>query len=212
LKTCIGGNFLLTINLNEADYSFQWLKDNIAIPKQINRTLNLSNVQYGDAGNYSCIVRGNTFHDTTITYTLSVGNEYELHEYLSLCSGIEFMGHPLTETGPLIINDTLLSIAGCDSIIKYHILVEACSNLYVEPDNSQISMHYDNMNNSALLEFPFPFTGNMCIYDLTGKCIINEKLIRSQYIEFSFNPLEAGIYIIKTTGTYNAIFKYANHR
>jgi len=207
-EACTGGVMSFTIALYNPNLRFQWLKEGNLLPGETDSTLNLDGLQLSSSGEYSCIVKGFHHTDTTLAFSLSVGDEYSVHEYITLCEGDEFLGHPLEITGFLMLSDTLLAVEGCDSIINYHILVDLCTSLN-EKENSLSTLAIpDYTHQNLILKFPDSFTGSIYIADLNGRFIINEQIVDKKLHSISMQYFKTGIYIIRCNGTFNSAFKF----
>ncbi|TAL69789.1 MAG: choice-of-anchor D domain-containing protein [Bacteroidetes bacterium] len=71
LKVTVGANASFSITANSAT-GFQWRKNNNILTGKTSSTLNLTNVQLADSGNYDCIVSNSCGKDTSISVKLTV--------------------------------------------------------------------------------------------------------------------------------------------
>jgi heat shock protein HslJ len=100
---CVGSTVTASVSVSGTVSGYQWNNANGAVAGQTSATLSLSNVQVGNAGNYSVVVTGTCNSLTSTTFSLMVSTPPSINTSTTVTQPT-----CTTPTGTIVVNSTVV--------------------------------------------------------------------------------------------------------
>ena len=231
----LGDNISFSVSATGSDFNYQWMKDDAIIVDEENNSLEISNVQASDAGDYTVVVSNSCSNITSETALLSICIPVEITSQpedinAQLGDNISFsvsatgsdFNYQWMKDDAIIVdeenNSLEISNVQASDAGDYTVVVSnSCSSLTSNTATLDISTVINHVLTTNIKIYPNPTTNiinfesdiiidRIEIIDISGRLILSGNVNNNNY-SMSLSELNAGIYTVRIYGN-NGINSY----